>query len=130
MGNKEEGVEVEDEDDKEDDEDSEGEDDSDDEDEEDAGSAEGTTNQQRGNASHNGSQHNQHDGGIRICPDRRCDLLWQGILPKRMFTGFKFQEAKSSSVAKKMLEGKNATHYWDMVENADNIIASNTVDEW
>ena len=61
--------------------------------------------------------------------ERRCDLLWQGIIPKRMFVGFKFQESKTSHAARKMLEGKNATHYWDFVTNADSIIASaNSVD--
>lgn len=54
----------------------------------------------------------------------RCDLLWQGILPKRTFTGFKFQESKSVLGARKMLKSKGVGHYWDMVENADNIIAA------
>jgi hypothetical protein len=129
MGNREEGVEGEEADDDED----EGEgsagrgedDDSDEDDDDDEGSA-----GQAGKSGAAGSSRYDQDGGVRICPDRRCDLLWQGILPKRMFTGFKFQEAKSSSVAKKMLEGKHATHYWDMVESADNIIASNALDEW
>lgn len=54
----------------------------------------------------------------------RCDLLWQGILPKRTFTGFKFQESKSVLGARKMLKSKGVGHYWDMVENADNMIAA------
>lgn len=59
--------------------------------------------------------------------NRRSDLLWQGVIPKRLFTGFKFQESKSSSLARKFLESKNLAHYWDMVENAD-AIESSTAD--
>lgn len=62
-------------------------------------------------------------------PDGRCDLLWQGILPKRLFTGFKFQEVKSSSAAKKLLEGKNVSHYWDMVQHAQAILDSSKSDD-
>jgi U4/U6 small nuclear ribonucleoprotein PRP3 len=51
--------------------------------------------------------------------DNRCDLLWSGILPKRSFTGFKFQEAKSALACRRLLEGKGLGHYWDMCEKAD-----------
>jgi hypothetical protein len=65
-----------------------------------------------------------------VDPSRRCDLLWTGLLPKRMFTGFKFQETKSSGGAKKLLEGKNASHYWDMVEHADALVVEANDDDW
>jgi hypothetical protein len=42
-----------------------------------------------------------------------CSLVWQGIVPKRAFTGFKFQECRSSSVARKLLDTKSLAHYWD-----------------
>jgi hypothetical protein len=51
-----------------------------------------------------------------------CNLLWQGNLPKRIFAGFKFQEAKSSQVARKVLEAKQVGHYWDMVRQADSAL--------
>ena len=44
--------------------------------------------------------------------NNRCDLLWQGLLPKRSFTGFKFQESQTEAAAR-------LGHYWDMVEGAD-----------
>lgn len=56
--------------------------------------------------------------------DNRCDLLWQGSLPKRCFTGFKFQEAQTEVAARKLMKAKGVLHYWDMVENADSILAS------
>ena len=56
--------------------------------------------------------------------DNRCDLLWQGIIPRRQFTGFKFQECNSSAAAKNMLDSKNTGHYWDMVMKADDIVAA------
>jgi hypothetical protein len=53
---------------------------------------------------------------------RRCDLLWTGSIVKRIFSGFKFQESKSVSGARKLLESKGAAHYWDMLTNADQLI--------
>ncbi|KAJ1426906.1 pre-mRNA processing factor 3-domain-containing protein [Ochromonadaceae sp. CCMP2298] len=61
-------------------------------------------------------------GGGAVC--NRCDLLWQGLLPKRGFTGFRFQEAASAAAAKKLLRLRGCAHYWDMVEGADNMLAS------
>lgn len=43
-----------------------------------------------------------------------CYLLWEGVLAKRLFTGFKFQEFRSAAAARKALEPKGAQHYWDM----------------
>jgi hypothetical protein len=57
-------------------------------------------------------------------PHGRCDLLWQGQIPRRVFTGFKFQECKTGFMARKLLEGKNIAHYWDMLEHADNMMAA------
>ena len=54
----------------------------------------------------------------------RCDLLWQGTLPKRSFTGFKFQQSQSEAAARKLMKSKGVGHYWDMVESADSILAS------
>lgn len=62
---------------------------------------------------------------------RRCDLLWQGVIPKRLFSGFRFQESKSPAVARKFLESKNVAHYWDMVQHADAIVSSvSSVDDF
>ncbi|CAM9669403.1 unnamed protein product, partial [Ectocarpus fasciculatus] len=44
----------------------------------------------------------------------QCDLLWQGILAKRTFHAFRFQECKTASAARKVLEAKQVPHYWDM----------------
>ena len=66
------------------------------------------------------------DSGNIIDPSHKCELLWQGLLPKRMFVGFKFQEAKSSNAARKLLESKNATHYWDMVQKSEVLHQSTT----
>lgn len=57
-----------------------------------------------------------------ISHDNRCDLLWRGILPKRSFPGFKFQECKSAVTARKLLEAKGVAHYWDMAYNADEML--------
>ena len=57
-----------------------------------------------------------------ISHDNRCDLLWRGILPKRSFPGFKFQECKSAVTARKLLEAKGVAHYWDMAYHADDML--------
>jgi hypothetical protein len=61
-------------------------------------------------------------GGIDLQPRSGtggfCEVVWQGIVPKRLFQGFKFQEVKSSAAARKTLEGKNAVHYWDMIKQS------------
>jgi U4/U6 small nuclear ribonucleoprotein PRP3 len=44
-----------------------------------------------------------------------CHLLWNGVVAKRTFTGFKFQECKSKIAVRKVLEAKNVPHYWDIV---------------
>ena len=49
----------------------------------------------------------------------RCDLLWQGLVPKRCFQGFRFQECRTALAAKKVLEAKGLSHYWDLVRRAD-----------
>lgn len=66
------------------------------------------------------------DSGNIIDPSHKCELLWQGLLPKRIFVGFKFQEVKSSTAARKLLESKNATHYWDMVQKSEVLHQSTT----
>ena len=56
--------------------------------------------------------------------NNRCDLLWQGILPKRTFHALRFQECRSATAARKVLEAKGVAHYWDMAMRADDIISS------
>ena len=56
-------------------------------------------------------------GGIN-----RCDLLWQGLVPKRCFQGFRFQECRTAPAAKKVLEAKGLVHYWDLMVRADDTI--------
>jgi hypothetical protein len=69
-----------------------------------------------------------------------CDLLWQGIVPRRLFHGFRFQvpfplpptspsltlsqECRSSGTARKVLEAKGIAHYWDMAMRADHLLPS------
>jgi U4/U6 small nuclear ribonucleoprotein PRP3 len=60
--------------------------------------------------------------GEFISKDNRCDLLWRGVLPKRSFQGFKFQECKSAATARKLLEAKSVAHYWDMAYRADDML--------
>ena len=47
-------------------------------------------------------------------PGNKCELVWQGVVPKRTFTGFKFQEARNAVAARKVFDSKNVAHYWDL----------------
>ena len=57
----------------------------------------------------------------------RCDLLWQGLVPKRYFQGFRFQECRTALAAKKVLEAKGLAHYWDLVLRADENIEADKI---
>jgi hypothetical protein len=127
---KEGGEEGENNEDDEDDDDSEGESDDDEEDQEN-----NHHHHQSSSAAHNyqltttnnttsSSSNGNNDLEAVPNPHGRCDLLWQGQIPRRVFTGFKFQECKTGFMARKLLEGKNIAHYWDMLEHADNMMGA------
>lgn len=47
--------------------------------------------------------------------ENSCELVWQGMAPKRMFRSFVFQTCETSEVARKVLEAKGVAHFWDQV---------------
>lgn len=106
----------------------EGDEESDDSDEESEGEGQLAHHQQTG-LQGRGAGKGGEEGGDSSSSNR-CDLLWQGMLPKRVFTGFKFHESKSAYAARKMLETKNVGHYWDMLEKADQSLASSQLLEF
>mmetsp|Transcript_36427 Transcript_36427/g.67842 ORF Transcript_36427/g.67842 Transcript_36427/m.67842 type:complete len:278 (-) Transcript_36427:82-915(-) len=59
--------------------------------------------------------------------NNRCDLVWQGVLPKKTFHVLRFQECRSAGAARKVLEAKGVAHYWDMAMRADDMITSETI---
>jgi U4/U6 small nuclear ribonucleoprotein PRP3 len=48
-------------------------------------------------------------------PDNKCELVWQGMVVKRLFKGFTFQTCETSDQARKILKAKGVEHYWDQV---------------
>lgn len=48
-------------------------------------------------------------------PPAGCQLVWQGVIPQRAFSNFRFQECRTVDYAKKAMESKGCVHYWDMV---------------
>ena len=70
-----------------------------------------------------GGQSHENDEEILVS-DNRCDLLWQGIVARRTFSGFRFQECRTSSSARRVLEAKGVAQYWDMAVRADNMISA------
>jgi len=79
-----------------------------------------------GSSDNNNTQGQQQQllQGAVSSADNRCDLLWQGLLPKRCFTGFKFHESQTAAAARKMMKARGVGHFWDMLEGADSLLAS------
>ncbi|GKY96721.1 hypothetical protein MPSEU_000631600 [Mayamaea pseudoterrestris] len=48
-------------------------------------------------------------------PDNKCELVWRGMVVKRLFKGFSFQACETSDQARKALKSKGVEHYWDQV---------------
>jgi U4/U6 small nuclear ribonucleoprotein PRP3 len=57
----------------------------------------------------------------------QCNVLWRGVLAKRTYNGFKFQEAKTGNGARKVLESKGVAHYWDIVMSKQKEFMSSTL---
>uniref|UniRef100_M4B1E1 Uncharacterized protein n=1 Tax=Hyaloperonospora arabidopsidis (strain Emoy2) TaxID=559515 RepID=M4B1E1_HYAAE len=47
-----------------------------------------------------------------------CLLVWQGVVARKAFNNFRFQECRTSATARKVMEAKNVVHYWDLVEKS------------
>lgn len=49
-----------------------------------------------------------------------CQLIWRGLLAKRVFSGFKFQECRTVLAARKLLEARGIAHFLDAAITASN----------
>lgn len=47
-----------------------------------------------------------------------CSLVWQGVVARKAFNNFRFQECRTRATARKVMEAKNVVQYWDLVEKA------------
>lgn len=47
-----------------------------------------------------------------------CSLVWQGVVARKAFNNFRFQECRTAATARKVMEAKNVVHYWDLVEKS------------
>ena len=62
---------------------------------------------------------NQGDDNAHIEEDtsafpNHCRLIWEGLMPKRVFTGFRFQVCRNRASARKLLEQRGLANFWDM----------------
>ena len=53
--------------------------------------------------------------GVGAGPGSLCELVWRGTAPRRFFDDWKFEETKSPSAARKLMEAKGLPHMWDLV---------------
>eukprot|EP00977_Amphora_coffeiformis_P023033 scaffold12113_cov159-Amphora_coffeaeformis.AAC.8 len=51
----------------------------------------------------------------RFNPENSCELVWEGMVVKRLFNGFVFQTCESPDQARRVLKAKGVSHYWDQV---------------
>ena len=64
----------------------------------------------------------------------RCATVWGGIVDRRSFSSFSFQECVSVEAARRWMHSKGLAHYWDLVwashctEHADDAIVADGVD--
>ncbi|RHY53711.1 hypothetical protein DYB30_004714 [Aphanomyces astaci] len=59
----------------------------------------------------------------------KCYLVWQGVVAKRAFANFRFQECRNTVTARKVLETKHVEQYWDMVETYNPSLGGGTFDD-
>ncbi|KAL7575925.1 hypothetical protein ACA910_000724 [Epithemia clementina (nom. ined.)] len=45
----------------------------------------------------------------------RCEMVWQGMVVKRLFSHFSFQSTETPDQCRKILRQKGLSHYWDQV---------------
>ena len=48
-------------------------------------------------------------------PENSCELVWEGMVVKRLFNGFVFQSCEFPDQARRVLKAKGVAHYWDQV---------------
>ena len=48
-------------------------------------------------------------------PGKKCELVWHGTIPRNYYTDFQFEECHSLATARKCLEIKGLTHFFDSV---------------
>ncbi len=89
-----------------------------------AGASNSTDFLAEGSDGNNNTEGLLQGAAVSSSADNRCDLLWQGLLPKRCFTGFKFHESQTAAAARKMMKARGVGHFWDMLEGADSLLAS------
>eukprot|EP01083_Nonionella_stella_P047967 128472_1 len=63
----------------------------------------------------NENENNEEVQKQKFNSENSCELVWQGMAPKRMFRSFVFQTCETSEVARKVLEAKGVAHFWDQV---------------
>lgn len=44
-----------------------------------------------------------------------CSLVWQGVVARKAFGNFRFQECRTADTARKVMETKGVVQYWDLV---------------
>ena len=53
----------------------------------------------------------------RASLDRKCHLVWEGVVRKRTFEKWRVVDIRSEGEAKRLLAEKGCEHYWSMVAN-------------
>jgi len=54
---------------------------------------------------------------IKESLDKKCFLVWEGIVKKKNFERWRVVDIRSEGEAKRLLGEKGCEHYWNMVVN-------------
>ncbi len=49
--------------------------------------------------------------------DRKCYLVWEGVVKKKTFEKWRMVDIRSEGEAKRLLTEKGCEHYWSMIAN-------------
>lgn len=47
--------------------------------------------------------------------DRKCFLVWEGVVKKKTFEKWRVVDIRSENEAKRLLSEKGCEHYWNMI---------------
>ena len=55
------------------------------------------------------------DDNVKESKDRKCFLVWEGLVKKRSFEKWRIVDVRSETEAKRLLAEKGCEHYWNMI---------------
>lgn len=71
-----------------------------------------------GDKADNDEDDSDDEGAGAAAKSNGCTLVWQGVVARKAFNTFRFQECRTAATARKVMEAKHVVHYWDLVSKS------------